>query len=159
MEPAWTPRPATAGDVDALTRLAMRAKASLGYPPEWIAAWRTELTFTPAYVAAHRVAVVEASGQPIGVCALEEHGQWWELAHLWVDPDWQRRGVGGALVRTQLAEAATIRTGPVRVSADPQAEAFYRRLGAHHAGVRTAPMPGAPDRVLPQFTFLPDHGE
>ncbi len=35
------------------------------------------------------------------------------------------------------------------VASDPGAETFYTRLGARRVGTDPAPMPGAPDRILP----------
>lgn len=45
--------------------------------------------------------------------------------------------------------------GAVRVTVlfDPFAEAFYQRLGARRVGAVPAPMPQAPERVLPQLEF------
>lgn len=36
---------------------------------------------------------------------------------------------------------------------DPFAEAFYLRLGARRVGSVPAPMPGAPERLLPELEF------
>lgn len=149
-------RRATAADAPALTALAHAAKAHWGYPAEWLASWREELTLGPTYLAAHEVFVADASGaaSPIGVCALEDHEAHWELGHLWVSPAAQRMGVGSTLVRHALSVAAMRRPGTrVRVEADPHAAEFYRRLGAREVGLRPAPMPGVPTRALPVLEF------
>jgi hypothetical protein len=44
----------------------------------------------------------------------------------------------------------------VELLADPYAQGFYERLGAKRAGEVPAPMPGAKDRTLPKYEFLPD---
>ncbi len=152
----WKVRDARRDECAALSDLAHAAKAACGYEAAWLAAWAHELTFTPAYVDAHRVFVVDDPDEPptiSGVCALEQAAHTWAIAHLWVRPTHQRRGIGASLVRHALAIVAATRPGIVRVSADPNALDFYCTLGAQRAGVRTAPMPGAPDRTLPQLTF------
>jgi GNAT superfamily N-acetyltransferase len=71
------------------------------------------------------------------------------LEHVWVDPASHGRGVGRALVEHALAEAH----GVIAVVADPNAEEFYVKLGAHRVGEIFAPMPGAPARKLPLMEF------
>jgi ribosomal protein S18 acetylase RimI-like enzyme len=140
-----------------LTALARAAKASWGYPAEWLDEWQGVLTLGEDYIATHEVLVAEtapADGSLLGVCALEEHESDWTLEHVWVAPSVHRAGVGRALVQRALAIAGGRRPGSVvRVESDPQAAGFYRRLGAREAGAVPAPMPGAPARVLPVFEF------
>jgi ribosomal protein S18 acetylase RimI-like enzyme len=146
-------RPATAADAMELTALAHRAKASWGYPADWIAAWRNDLTMTADYLAARRAFVAEHDGRAAGVLVFEEHADHWSVEHLWIDPDLQRRGIGRLLVRHGLALATRDRAARVHVLSDPYAEPFYLRMGAVRIGVEPAPMPGAPERVLPVLEF------
>ena len=137
----------------ALTELARAAKASHGYPPEWLRQWEPELQLTPDYLGAHRVFVAERRHVVTGVVALEERPVGWSLEHLWVDPAMQNQGVGRALVLHALATARALKPGPVTLTADPGAAAFYERLGARRVGEQPAPMPGEPGRALPLFEF------
>jgi N-acetylglutamate synthase-like GNAT family acetyltransferase len=146
-------RRATLEDAPRLTDLARRAKAHWGYPAAWLAAWQPALTIAPAYLGTHCVLVAEGDGQPVGMCAIEDRGQWWALEHLWVDPGSIGQGVGRSLVERAMAVARASHLGRVMAEADPNAAGFYRKLGARQAGVVPAPMPGAPDRVLPVFEF------
>lgn len=147
-------RPAAPGDAPGLTDLALRSKAHWGYSPEWLTAWRQQLTIEAGYLAEHRVLVAEHTGALVGMCALEDRGSWWVLEHLWVDPASMGLGVGRTLVKQALALARSVRPGRVLVEADPHAAGFYSRLGAHQIGVAPGAMPGAPDRVLPVFEFI-----
>jgi ribosomal protein S18 acetylase RimI-like enzyme len=147
-------RVATAEDAAGLTGLAHRAKASWGYSAEWLEVWRDQLTIAADYIKQQRVFVATVAGQVAGCCALEDLGIDWELAHLWVDPAFQRRGIGRLLVRHALGVAAATRPGLVRVQADPNAMEFYRRLGASVIRSSPAPMPGAPERELPELCFM-----
>lgn len=148
-------RRAAVGDSPSLTALALVAKAHWGYPAAWLEAWRDALTITPEYIASHTVLVADSLAEQsriLGVCALEERGDRWQLEHLWVDPGVHRTGIGRALVKCALAIAGRRDAGcTVRVESDPHAAEFYRRLGARQVGVVPAPMDGDAERVLPLF--------
>jgi predicted N-acetyltransferase YhbS len=149
----WIIRAGMPQDAPELSNLAARAKARWGYPPDWLHAWRDELTITPAYLSQNQVLVAQAGGEVIGTCALEDHGSSWALEHVWVEPAKHGAGVGRALVQRALAEARARRPGVVTVKSDPNAVGFYLRLGARQIGVAPAPMPSAPDRVLTLLEF------
>ena len=146
-------RVARADDADALTDLAHRAKAHWGYPASWMREWDPQLTIIPGYLEAHDVWVAERNGTIVGMCALEDLGRRWNLEHVWVEPSAHGGGIGRALVMRALEEARRRRPGVVELLSDPFASGFYERLGARHAGVVAAPMPGARDRTLPRFEF------
>ena len=146
-------RRAVPDDALRLSELAQRAKAHWQYPVDWLAAWRQQLTIEPRYLIEHRVLVAVNAGLLIGMCALEDRHTWWSLEHVWVDPSSMGQGIGRALVQQALDLARAARPGQVVAEADPHAAAFYRRIGAREIGAVPAPMPGAPDRVLPVFAF------
>ena len=148
-------RRATDDDTDALSDLAHRAKAHWNYPPAWMRQWDAQLTILPGYLEMHDVWVAELGGTIVGMCALEDRGDRWNLEHVWVDPAVHRRGIGRALVCHALGEAWRRRPDVVELLADPFATGFYERLGAHRTGNVPAPMPGAKDRTLPRYEFLP----
>lgn len=149
-------RRATADDADALSDLAHRAKAHWGYPAHWMREWDAQLTIIPGYLDLHDVWVSERDGTIVGMCALEDRGNRWNLEHVWVEPAVHGHGVGRALVMHALAEARRRHAGIVELLSDPFASGFYERLGARRAGEVPAPMPGARDRTLPRFEFLLD---
>ena len=151
----FTIRNAVPAESTALTALALEAKASWGYPAEWLEQWRAELTISADYLRTHAVFVAESAVGTLGVCALEDHGTYGVLEHLWVSPRAQRLGVGRALVRhvLSLASKGAASAKRVRVVSDPHAAGFYRAMGAHEVGAEPAPMPGAQERVLPIMEF------
>lgn len=57
----WTIRRALPADAEELTRLARSAKASLGYPVDWLDAWRDELTDTADYVTQNQAFVIRST--------------------------------------------------------------------------------------------------
>jgi N-acetylglutamate synthase-like GNAT family acetyltransferase len=72
-------RRATADDADALSDLAHRAKAHWGYPAHWMREWDAQLTIIPGYLELHEVWVSEHDGAIVGMCALEDRGDRWNL--------------------------------------------------------------------------------
>lgn len=144
-------------DAESASSLAARAKASVGYAPEWLALWRDALTIRPEYLAEHLSFVAMHGEDLVGICVLETRGQEASLGHLWVAPEVQRQGIGRTLVRQALAQAARAGLRRIEVEAEPSAMAFYLRLGARSCGHRPAPMPGAPERVMPVLEFSMSH--
>jgi GNAT superfamily N-acetyltransferase len=55
-----------------------------------------------------------------------------ELEDLFVAPDWMRRGVGRRLVADVVARARREGIDRIEVTANPHADAFYRRVGFVH---------------------------
>lgn len=155
IDPERLIRRATADDTDALTDLAHRAKAHWRYPAMWMRQWDAQLTILPGYLDMHDVWVADHEGEILGMCALEDRGDRWHLEHVWVEPDVHGQGIGRALVIHAIEEAWRRRPGIVDLLADPFASGFYERLGARRAGSVPAPMPGAKDRMLPQYEFVP----
>jgi GNAT superfamily N-acetyltransferase len=147
-------RRAVSNDAPRLSQLAQRAKAHWNYPAEWLISWQPQLTIEHGYLIEHRVLVAERADRLVGMCALEDRGTWWSLEHVWVDPRSMGQGIGRALVQEALDLARVVRPGRVVAEADPNAAGFYRRMGASEIGFVPAPMPGAPDRVLPVFEFV-----
>lgn len=140
-------------EADALSDLALRAKAHWGYTDAFLEACRDELRVDPADVERGYVAVAEddAAGRLLGfyVVAPSEAGGG-ELTFLYVDPSEMNHGVGRALFTHALASAGSAGIEELRLDADPHAAAFYRHMGARYAG--EAPSGSIPGRVLPSFT-------
>lgn len=149
-----TIRSGSPGDAAGASELALRAKASVGYPREWLEQWRDALTITPEYLGRHASLVAEIDREIVGICVLESRGHEGQLEHLWVAPELHRRGIGRALATRALELAAGTGLRSVTVASDPSAKDFYVRLGARAVGQEAAPMPGAPDRVLPVLEFV-----
>jgi predicted N-acetyltransferase YhbS len=138
-------RRATSNDASRATEIARIAKAHWGYPAEWLDAWEDDLTIRDADIERHATFVASLDGEIVGVCQLQRSDAHVFLEHVWVDPRAHRQGVGSALVKHAQGESR----GVIAIVADPNAEPFYLRLGARRVGEVAAPMPGAPDRMLP----------
>jgi [ribosomal protein S18]-alanine N-acetyltransferase len=88
-----------------------------------------------------RIWVAEESGEVIGASAVRAVADEVEVLTLGVAPSWRRRGVGGGLMSTALAEAA--KTGARQVflevrESNQGARAFYAALGFVESGRRRA---------------------
>jgi len=145
---AITVRRARVEEAGILTELAMRAKASWGYDAAFMAACRDELTLTPQKLAAWTVWVAEADGAIAGMVALSLDGGA-EIEDFFVEPAFQGRGVGAALMVELLAACRRAGAAVLEVDADPNAEPVYARLGFETFS--RSPSGSIPGRWLPRM--------
>ena len=148
VRPTARVRPARSADIPALTEIAHAAKRHWGYPDEWMAHWRGELTITPAQLVRDHVFVATEGANLIGFYALREMDPGWSLEHCWVRPAWIGRGIGRLLFDHCVSEIRRGRPGTLRIESDPHAAGFYRRMGAVPIGKVDASLDG-PVRALP----------
>lgn len=146
-----TVRPARLDEADALTRLCLRSKAHWGYDTAFLAASRPALTITAARIARGRVLVAQDDGRLAGIAAAEPLPApgVFDLAHLFVDPAFMRRGVGKALFDAIVALIRREGATTLRIEADPHATGFYERQGAARTG--DAPSDSIAGRLLPVY--------
>ena len=136
------------GDSDTLTRIAFAAKAHWGYPERWMERWRESLTISPEFIRQNEVHVATVEGEQSGFYALVGEGWRIVLEHLWVLPERMGVGVGRALFEHAVRTAAPLGAEVVGIEADPNAEGFYRRMGARRVGEIVYEIDGQ-ERVLP----------
>lgn len=145
-------RRARPDEAEALTALALRAKAYWPYDEAMMAVFRRSLVIAPAYIADHLALVHETGGSVDAVGVLRSGGETdMELDHLWVDPPAIGRGVGHRLFLAFADEARRGGAARIVLNSDPFAEGFYRRLGAVRIGDH--PVAEIPGRVLPRMAF------
>lgn len=131
-----------------LTHIAHAAKRHWGYPEHWIEAWKEVLVITPAFIAANEVYVAREGKEIVGFYALMGSGSQIILEHMWVLPTQIGTGVGKRLFRHAVAQAASLHATTIQIESDPNAEGFYKHMGARRIGEVTTEMDGQP-RVLP----------
>jgi len=135
-----------------LSGIAWAAKAFWNYPSDWMEHWREQLTITPIFIAENEAFAAIIDRQTVAFHALLQRANVLRLEHLWVLPNWMGQGIGRALF-THAAERAVARGAlSLTIEADPNAEAFYRRMGAVRSGMITTEIDGRP-RELPILTF------
>lgn len=126
--------PARPGDAAELTDLVLDSKRHWGYGEELIELWRDDLTITPDFIRAHDVRAAWRGERRVGVYALVCRDAEWELEHLWLHPDEIGRGTGRILMEHIIASLRAAGARSVTIAADPNAEAFYLRMGARRIG-------------------------
>jgi len=137
-------------DAPALTRIAHAAKRHWGYAESLIELWRDDLTVTPDFIDAHAVYCAAHGARVLGFYALSRESDAFELEHMWVDPPHMGSGLGALLFEHALTTARSSGGAVLRIASDPNAEGFYRRMGARRAGDVAAQPPG---RTLPLLVF------
>jgi GNAT superfamily N-acetyltransferase len=142
-------KPSEAGTLSAI---AWAAKAYWGYPAHWMEQWRGQLTITPEFIAANETFAATITGQIIAFYALLATAEAVRLEHLWVLPERIGQGIGRSLF-IHAVERATLRGARrLTIEADPDAEPFYRRMGAIRIGLITSEIDGR-RRELPLLAF------
>ena len=140
-------------DAEALTEIAHAAKRHWGYPENWIAAWRDVLTMHPEFLAANVAFSAIDDGRAVGFYVLTTEDDGIHLDHLWVIPGAMGRGIGRALSEHAAAEARDLGFDSIKIEADPNAEEFYKRMGAIRIGTSVSHVEGE-ERALPLLEFL-----
>lgn len=146
-----TVRPARPDEAGEITALAVRSKAHWGYDEVFLAACLPELSWTPDQVALQDVLVWEEDGRLLGTTARGGTAPDGGLWAVFVDPEAHGRGIGRALAESVLARAAAAGFRTLTIAAEPNAEGFYRAVGATRVG--EVPSDLRPGRVLPLLRF------
>ncbi len=142
----------TPEDAARLTEVAHASKRHWGYPEHYIEEWRPSLTVTPEMIEAHQVEALRIDGQVAGFYVLIRSGARMELEHFWVDPPWIGRGLGRELFVHAVESARDLGAEFLDILSDPNAEGFYRRMGAVRIGDVAAPVDNT-ERYLPRLTL------
>jgi len=114
-------------------------------------ACRGELSFEPRDLGLTPIAVAEHDGKPIGVAQLKVVDGEADLLKLFVEPSALRSGTGKALLAWATDAAKKLGATRLTIEADPDAAAFYRRMGAYDVG--QAPSRSVPGRMLPKLAM------
>jgi ribosomal protein S18 acetylase RimI-like enzyme len=146
-------RPAQEQEAEALSALALKAKAHWGYSAETIESWKEDLTVSIHTIVSRPTFVAALGDEIVGFYSLLPSNHAWKLDNLWVLPQFMDRGIGRALVAHALQTAVRGGASSVTIDADPNAESFYLACGADRCGEVPAPIPGQPKRVRPQLAF------
>ncbi|MFI8834944.1 GNAT family N-acetyltransferase [Streptomyces afghaniensis] len=142
-------RPARATEADVLTDLALRSKAHWGYDADFVEACRNELTVAAHEVARRRTTVADRDGHVLGFTTLEGEPPTGVLGMMFVEPQAIGQGIGRLLFEHTIAAGRDLGFSQLTIDADPNAEPFYRAMGAVRVG--SVPSGSIAGRVLPQM--------
>jgi len=145
-------RLAKSSEIEILTDLSMRSKRSNGYDDLFMEACREELTVTDERMKAGEYWVAEADIICGCVClapdVTEKSG---EIHAYFIDPNWQRRGIGRLLWMKILERAVHLGLRKLYLDADPASVPFYQAIGFEIVGEN--PSGSIPGRTLPHMSI------
>jgi GNAT superfamily N-acetyltransferase len=135
-----------------LTEIAHAAKRLWGYPESWMRRWRDALTITPVFITENEVYTASVNDEVAGFYALIGSGAKVTLDHLWVMPSQIGAGIGRQLFNHAVEVARQLGATELEIEADPNAVAFYERMGATRVGENVYTLEDQPRR-LPLLTY------
>ncbi|MEM6760185.1 MAG: GNAT family N-acetyltransferase [Pseudomonadota bacterium] len=144
-----TLRPANTADLDPLSRLCLRSNAHWGYDAAFMAQARDELTVRASDLATDEIVVALAAGDIVGMAQVATGSTIAHLERLYIAPSHIGLGIGRVLFDWARETARRHAAEQMVVVADPNAAAFYRKMGCTDAG--HAPSGSIPGRVLPRL--------
>jgi len=133
-----------------LSALCLRSKAHWGYDDAFMQMSAASLEVREADIAAGRVLVaVDDAGKLIGVAGIATDGESADLDVMFVDPPAIGSGAGRLLFEAAASLARGLGARRMTILADPNAGAFYERMGARF--LHDAPSDAIPGRTLPLY--------
>ena len=145
-------RSAKSGESQSLTALCVRSKAHWGYDAAFMKLSAPALTVNEDDIAAGRVLVaIDSANRVIGMACVLPEGETSDLDALFIDPPAIGSGAGRALFEAAVAMARRQGARRMTILADPNAAAFYERMGARY--LRNAPSDAIPGRTLPFYEY------
>jgi GNAT superfamily N-acetyltransferase len=145
-------RSAKLDEAASLTALCVRSKAHWGYDAAFMKLSAPALAVSEDDIAAGRVLVaVDDADRVIGMACVLAEGDTADLDALFIDPPAIGSGAGRALFDAAVALARRRGARRMTILADPNAAAFYERLGARY--LRNAPSDAIPGRTLPFYEY------
>ena len=148
-------RRATPEEAATLTEISHAAKSHWGYPEHWIEHWQTDLTITAQFIAKNEVYVASQGEEISGFYALVAGEGNAELEHMWVRPERIGTGIGKELFIHAMQSATSLAVAAVEITADPNAEGFYQRMGAQRIAEVRSEFDGEL-RLLPRLVVDPN---
>lgn len=133
-----------------LTELSMRSKQSNGYDEAFMEACREELTVTSAQMVAGEYWVAQQDIICGCVClSADEPNRSGEINAFFVDPSYQRQGIGKLLWDKVIEQAHLKDLAILRLDSDPSAVPFYEAMGFEIVG--ETPSGSIKGRVIPRM--------
>lgn len=147
-----TIRRAALDDASTLTSIALASKAVWGYDESFMEQCREELTITADYIRSSEVYVAELGERIAGFYGLTVDEPDGVLDYLYVSPDMLRHGIGRKIWDHILQTARFSHVKTLSIDAEPNAENFYRAMGAERIGL--TPSGSIPGRFIPLLQLI-----
>ncbi|MCY6383060.1 GNAT family N-acetyltransferase [Hoeflea prorocentri] len=140
-------RNAKAEEAAALSAICVRSKSHWGYGEDFMRRCKDALTVDPGCIEAGHVLAAELDGELVGIAAIGPDDDGFEIDQFFIDPEAMGMGVGKRLFTALLALAGEHKIARLTILSDPNAVAFYLKMGAREIG--RAPSDAIPGRTLP----------
>lgn len=145
-------RRARRGEAETISALSMRSKRSNGYDEAFMTACLEELTVTEVELIEREFWVADAGVICGCACLIVEGDDGFSEVHaLFIDPEYQRQGIGQLLWAKMVEQAKVLGLKRLRLDADPFAVPFYEAMGLVTIG--HSPSGSIPGRSLPRMEF------
>jgi N-acetylglutamate synthase-like GNAT family acetyltransferase len=134
-------RPARPEEAEFLSHLIFRARTYWDYPRELMEYWaeRGDLSITPEEIEENPVYVAEDSDEVLGFYSIETAEDGSRLiGNLWVMPEYIGSEIPSALLFHACELAKTSGSDCLFMISDPNAAAFYEKMGAERIGEKQA---------------------
>lgn len=139
----------TVSDLSVINDLILRSKAIWGYDDAFMKACEQELAVDGDLLHQHSFMAAVEDHQMIAVAEVSLDGKTAHLEKLFVDPERLKTGSGRRLFSWALDTAKAGGATKMVIEADPDAEPFYLKMGAHRVGL--VPSGSIPGRMLPEL--------
>jgi len=140
-------------DAQALTKVLLASKKTWGYPEEWLELWNDELKILPQTIRSRHFWVGRNEREIVFFYSVRHMaGSKYELEDCWVAPPYIGKGFGRMLFEHLKETLRDLGCSQLLICSDPNAEGFYRRMGAIRAGEQLSKMAG---RGLPLLEYDP----
>ena len=141
-------RRASLEDAKQLTYITITSKRYWNYPEKWIQLWLPQLTISPQYISENEVWIAAKNKKSVAYYSLKYDGEYLWLDNLWVLPEHTGQGIGRTLFQHALERSGARGVSILKIEADPNAQRFYEKMGAHKVGEHLGELEGQL-RVLP----------
>jgi N-acetylglutamate synthase-like GNAT family acetyltransferase len=151
METTYTIRQARSDEAGRLTELNLRSKAHWGYDAAFMELVRDDMQVTADDINEYHVYVLENNdNQIVGFYGLKILDGKLHLDSLFIEPEAIGSGCGRILFTHAVSLARELGFTEFTLEADPNAEAFYLKMGAQRVAERESRIKG---RYLPQMLY------
>ena len=140
-------------DAEKLSHIASASKAHWKYPETWLELWKDALTVTPEIILENEVFAITDNDEIVGFYELVVKENSAELEHLWINPESIGFGIGRLLFVHALEKAVSLGAKKLNIKSDPNAEGFYKKMGAKRIGNDISEIEGN-ERILPLMQIV-----
>ncbi|MEZ9233868.1 GNAT family N-acetyltransferase [Vibrio amylolyticus] len=140
-------------ELEELNHLIVAAKKSWGYSQEQIDMWLPSLIATETTLCDRDYRLARNDdGQPVFVYSLAALSSGiYELEDCWVAPEFKGHGYGRKMFEHMVQNLESKQAHKLEIVSDPNAEGFYRRMGAVKVGETLSSSSG---RYLPKLELV-----